>query len=54
MNTYFNATKRKEEISTPQDYTGQLLHCHYQRLISSVFPKLIFYGCQRNKNLIEI
>ena len=52
MNNYFKATKPKEE-KPPQDYTGQLFRCNLQRLISSVFPKLMFYGCQRNKNSIK-
>ena len=45
--------QRQKKKDPPQDYTGQLFRRNFQRLISSVFPKLIFYGCQRNKNSIE-
>ena len=41
--------QRQKKKDPPQDYTGQLFRRNFQRLISSVFPKLIFYGCQRNK-----
>jgi len=35
--------QRQKKKDPPQDYTGQLFRRNFQRLISSVFPKLIFY-----------